>query len=279
MMDVGTEVPYLDKGYVRLIEVGGSDEFIARFARCSFNNQNKEYTDDENRRLINYLVANRHTSPIEAGSFWFEMKMPIFVMRQHGRHRTASLNEQSLRYAEHDGDFYLPPTNRFCENTAYNKQGSGEELPDDTQELLRDLYLMHSEDSYSLYKKMLEEGLARETARAVLGTNFYTTVCWKMDTKNLLHYLSLRDEGHAQHEIQELAQIIASFVEYHFPMLYQAHLDNTKNAIHLSSDEREVLSDILKPGKYSFDSVVQKLGSSKRKARAFLNKIFPKTGY
>lgn len=241
------KLKYLDKGYVELIASGPTenpDRFAAKFARGSFGKA--EYKSDAaNQALINALVEDFHTSPIEAPTVYFRLKMPIFVMRQHVRHRTASLNELSLRYQEHNGDYYLPDASRIRKNSAYNKQGSGEPLTPSLQEVYREMIDNQSKSQWRDYKRMIDYGVSREVARMVLGTNFYTVVYWKMDAHNLMHYLSLRTDPHAQWEIVQLAKKIEHFFKRDFPMLHSAWETFRKQSVFFTPFDQKMLSLVM----------------------------------
>jgi thymidylate synthase (FAD) len=208
---------YLDKGFVELLNVNLTDTDLALVARSSFLAE--EYDDPErNEKLVRYLINHAHTSPLEMASITVRIKMPIFVMRQHIRHRTARTNEQSLRYVVHDGDFYTP---RFFRNQPANvKQGSGDEPISNNDEIIT-AWNDHNRKSYTLYLRMVESGVAREIARGVLGTCFYTTAVWQMDLSNLMKYMTLRSDSHAQMEIRELSGIFEEIVKQSFPIVYE----------------------------------------------------------
>lgn len=243
----GKRLPYLDKGYVQLIDFLGSDYLISMFARASFAQDGFKSGEEDAKllNLIDYLVKHKHTSPIEAGEIVFQMKIPLFVRDQLVRHRTASLNIQSLRYAPHDGDYYVPPRDRYRDQDQFNKQGSGDLLLKEVADAYAELIDEHSSKSYALYEKLIQGGLARETARVVLPTNFYTTLCWKMDTKNLMNFLKLRDDGHAQPEIQELARCVDYFYSQLFPKTHSAYVEFIKLSQELPQTESEILKELI----------------------------------
>ena len=237
-------IPYLDKGYVRHVASNGDDELIATFARASFDED--AYQDpDKNRNLINHLVDEEHTSPIEAGELIFQFKLPLFVRDQLVRHRTASMNIQSLRYSKHDGDYYIPELDRFRQQGKWNKQESGDLMQEDDAVLSREYMILHSKMCYSVYERLIGWGLSRETARLVIPTNFFVTMAWKCDTKNLMHFLRLRDDPHAQWEIRQLAKIISSFFERDFPMTYAAYEEFIKHSRKVARTELEILRELL----------------------------------
>jgi thymidylate synthase (FAD) len=266
-------IQYLDKGFVEVIEHMGSDTLIAMAARASFNEE--EYQDDKrNESLINYLVEHAHTTPIEMPSIIFRLKMPIFIARQHMRHRTASINEQSLRYMEHDGDYYVPTKERIKYQHENNKQGSGESLPEHIAETAIEIINDNSVSCWNKYQLLLKAGIAKELARTTLPVNYYTTLVWKMDLHNLLHYLKLRSDPHAQEEIVILSEIIGTIVEELYPKTYSAWVNHKKNSKTFSAKEMLIVNDIVN-GKLVISDIEDesyKMGS-KRNKQEFLNKF------
>jgi len=233
---IGTKIGVLDHGFVCLIDYMGCDEDIAKAARISYgadtNNCNVE-------SLIHYLMANNHTSPFEMLEIKLMVKMPIFVARQWIRHRTANVNEQSARYTVLDQSYYIPDTLRT--QHTINKQGSLP-LDADASAALHDMD-QHSIESYNLYKSLIESDnhVAREMARIVLPLNYYTTMVWKIDLHNLFNFLSLRNDSHAQHEIQEYAKVIERIVQQWVPIAYGAYIAHRRNT---SKIPNEVLATI-----------------------------------
>lgn len=260
-------IQYLDNGYVKHVASNGSDELIATFARASFDET--AYVDEtKNKNLINHLVEKEHTSPIEAGEMVFQFKLPLFVRDQLVRHRTASLNIQSLRYSKHNGEYYVPDLSRFCEQDAWNKQGSGAQIDQTTAAMMAESIDDHSRECYDLYETLIAGGLARETARMVIPTNFFVTMAWKCDTKNLMHFLRLRDDPHAQWEIQKLAQIVSDFFKRDFPMTYAAYEEFIKGATKISASETSILRKLLsKIPDEKIDEECLSIGLSKRRTR------------
>lgn len=176
---------YLDHGHVVLLDHMGSDIDIEYAARMSYADGTRTVTDT--RRLLDYLMRHEHTSPFEMAEFKFQIKMPIFVMRQLVRHRTASLNEVSLRYSVATDDFYLPEANRMNTQSATNKQCSDDAVvvkPLFCQQVIDEA----CHDALDSYNVLLEEGVSRELARSVLPVGGYTEVVWKIDLKNLMHF-------------------------------------------------------------------------------------------
>lgn len=201
----------LDKGYVELIDHMGDDKRVVDSARISFN-KSLPWDEEKDKKLLAYLLKNGHTSPFEQVVFTFRIKLPIFVMRQLIRYRTARVNEVSGRYTMLSNDFYIPdPMNMRTQGKA-NKQGSDEVLEPFLATQLSSDIEAHSEDSYEIYQHLLDQGLSREMARIVLPLNVYTEVVWQMDLNNLLKFFSQRLDPHAQFEIREYAQAILSLI-------------------------------------------------------------------
>jgi thymidylate synthase (FAD) len=220
-MEKGFTIQVLDKGYVRYVDHFGDDKRIVESARISYKSPSKG--DEQDKRLLEYLWKNQHSSPLEMVKITFNIKMPIFVMRQYVRHRVQNLNEQSLRYTEAKEEFYIP--NSWRRQDVKNKQGSTLEESWDVEgaegrtknEELSALFLGQCEDCYNTYKTLLKEGVSREMARMVLPINLYTEIysCW--DLRNLLHFISLREDSHAQAEIQEYAKAMKQIAKELFP--------------------------------------------------------------
>lgn len=220
----GWEIPVLDHGYVRLIDWMGTDERICEAARISYKSPSKG--EESDKKLLQYLWKNKHSSPFEMCKITFNIKLPIFVMRQYVRHRMQNLNEMSARYTELPDEFYIPK--EWRKQDIKNKQGSMVELDwnhiNDTpgaecsiNQSFSQQLLTHCENSYELYKKMISDGVAREMARMVLPINIYTEIycCW--DLKNLTHFIQLREDSHAQFEVQEYARAIKEMSSKLFP--------------------------------------------------------------
>jgi thymidylate synthase (FAD) len=225
-IEKGYTIPVLDKGYVRYIDHCGDDQRILEFARVSYGSSSKG--DEADKKLIGYLWKNRHTSPFEAVKLVLNIKMPIFVMRQYVRHRMQNLNEVSARYTELPNEFYIPSAWRPQDTK--NKQGSI--ATENWNPILgvSNFQPVHAtgaleklcEDSYTLYKRLLGSGIAREMARMVLPVNIYTEIYTTWDLKNLLHFITLREDSHAQAEIQEYGKAIRSICEKLFPWVMEA---------------------------------------------------------
>lgn len=220
-MEKGHTINVLDKGFVRYIDHLGSDIRIAESARISYKAPSKG--DEQDKKLIEYLYKNQHTSPMESVNITFNIKMPIFVMRQFVRHRTFKLNEQSARYTEMPDDFYIPTTWR--KQDTKNKQSSlaaedwatsqngGVSKNEHFTFLLED----RCKECYETYKKMIEMGVAREMARMILPVNLYTEIYVNCDLNNLMKFLRLRMDGHAQYEIQVYANAMYEIMKELYP--------------------------------------------------------------
>lgn len=212
----------LDHGFFKVLEIMGSDKTICESARMSYGRGTKKINSDAS--LINYLVLHKHTSPLEMGEIRFHMRMPIFVMRQWVRHRTANLNEYSGRYSEMVRLFYVPNNDQICTQNKVNKQGSAEPLEDDVATNLANDIAYISRKAFDTYKYLLDQGVSRETARMILPLNTYTEVVWKLDVSNLIKFLILRDDDHAQWEIRQYARFVATALAAHFPMVFAAYV-------------------------------------------------------
>ncbi len=201
------------QGWVGLIDTLGSEVTILNAARVSFGKMKTEM-EDKDVGLLNYLIENKHTSPLEHVVFTFSVHCPLFVRGQWHRHRTWSYNEISRRYTEIDMEFYVPTKMR--QQAEINRQASVEWDKADDQPL-RDKIAKHNEDSLALYNELLAAGVCREQARGVLPQNMMVTFWATVDLNNLLHFLELRDSDHAQWEIREYAQAIKQLIKPHFP--------------------------------------------------------------
>lgn len=200
------------------------DQRIVDAARVSIAGEEVRPTSDD-RKLIRYLVKNRHTTPLEQVRFTFHVRLPIFCARQWIRHRTGSFNEESARYGKLAADFYLPSVERLMAGgqSKDNKQGSAENVISQyTAIQIRGGIRTHSETSYSEYEGMLDQGVARELARMVLPTNIYTQWYWTTDLHNLMHFLRLRLHAHAQWETRQYAEAIVPMAEALAPYAMEA---------------------------------------------------------
>lgn len=230
---INHKVDCLDHGFVRLLDVAGSDREIVAHARTSTQNDAVVREEADDKKLLHYLYKNRHTSPFEMTKLWFEVQLPIFVWRQWVRHRMQNMNEVSGRYSKLPDVFYVPTKWRRQAET--NKQSSVD-AGDWNPEL--DLWMGNDfigspeaskvleyrcKELYKTYEAMLKAGVAKEMARMVLPLNIYTRMHVCFDLHNLLHFIRLRDDSHAQSEIQEYGQAVGFFVERCFPWTWEAY--------------------------------------------------------
>jgi thymidylate synthase (FAD) len=237
-------IPVLDKGFVRLVDYMGGDARIVQTARVSYGEGTKTVREDAG--LIDYLLRHEHTSPFEHVVFELHCKMPIFVARQWIRHRTARLNEISGRYSVMKDEFYLPPREQIAMQSTDNKQGREQEsVPVELQDKVLDLLKSDQSASYANYSEILNDGIARELARINLPLSMYTEWYWQMDLKNMLHFLKLRMDSHAQWEIQEYARAIAGIVKAVCPLAYESFDRHILRGAKFSSDEIAAIHEML----------------------------------
>jgi thymidylate synthase (FAD) len=237
-------IPVLDKGFVRLVDYMGGDARIVQTARVSYGEGTKTIRQDAG--LIDYLLRHEHTSPFEHVIFELHCKMPIFVARQWIRHRTARLNEISGRYSVMKDEFYLPPREQISLQSEDNKQGrESEAVPAGLQDKVLELLRSDQSASYANYSEILNDGIARELARINLPLSMYTEWYWQMDLKNMLHFLKLRMDSHAQWEIQEYARAIAGIVKTVCPLVYESFERHILHGAKFSSDEIAAITALI----------------------------------
>ena len=223
----------------RVVPVGQTaDSAIVQAARVSYGDGTKRVNED--RGLIRYLLRHRHTTPFEMVEFKFHVVMPIFVARQWIRHRTANVNEYSARYSVVPDRFYIPKVEDVRSQSAVNRQGRGEPVDAATAERFI-AFLRQSEALYRGYEGMLEEGVSRELARMGLPVNVYTEWYWKCDLHNLLHFLSLRMDEHAQKEIRDYAAAMFEMIRVIVPVTCEAFEDYRLGGAFLTRLELESL--------------------------------------
>jgi len=238
------EIKVLDHGFVRLVDYMGGDDRIVQTARVSYGEGTKTIREDAG--LIDYLLRHEHTSPFEHVIFELHCKMPIFVARQWIRHRTARLNEISGRYSVMKDEFYLPPREQITLQSLDNKQGREKEaVPVELQDKVLELLKKDQSASYTNYSKILDDGIARELARINLPLSMYTEWYWQMDLKNMLHFLKLRMDSHAQWEIQEYARAIAILVQAVCPKAYGSFERHILRGAKFSSDEIAAINALI----------------------------------
>tara|TARA_Y100000748_G_scaffold94996_1_gene79273 strand:- start:440 stop:1402 length:963 start_codon:yes stop_codon:yes gene_type:complete len=229
----------LDKGFVRLVDCMGGDDAIVQAARVSYGKGTSKVSQD--RGLIRYLMRHRHTTPFEMVEFKFHCKMPIFVARQWVRHRTANINEYSLRYSEARDEFYYPDPKHIEFQSALNMQGRMGEVSDDLKQKVQDYFKEISERSFEIYSELNNAGVARELARAILPVNLYTEWYWKNDLHNLLHFIGLRSDDHAQYEIRVFSDAMAKSVKAAAPFAWEAYQDYVIEGMRFSKIEQSLL--------------------------------------
>ncbi|MCL2567508.1 MAG: FAD-dependent thymidylate synthase [Alphaproteobacteria bacterium] len=246
-------IPCLDKGFVRLIDYMGNDSSITQAARVSYGAGTKTLNDDT--ALIRYLLRHKHTTPFEMCEIKLHIKAPIFVARQWLRHRTANVNEYSARYSIMEHDYYLPKFEQICHQSKSNKQGRSEIIAEPLNTSLRNKIKNISEQSFAVYDEFISDeiNLAKEIARGVLPVNVYTQFYWKIDLHNLLHFLRLRADHHAQYEIRVYAEAILELVKNWVPITYQAFVDYSLNAETFSADEIALIKKIIKGESYNLE--------------------------
>jgi thymidylate synthase (FAD) len=245
----------LDHGFIRVVDYMGDDAAVVQAARVSYGRGTRKVTEDQG--LINYLMRHRHTTPFEMCEIKFHAKLPIFVARQWIRHRTASVNEYSARYSILDNEFYLPKPDQLAAQSTANGQGRGEVFDPKEARHVLDLLREDAGRAYRGYVELLNEdaagmpidpsrpGLARELARMNLSLNFYTQWYWKVDLHNLLHFLSLRADPHAQYEIRAYAETILGTLARWVPMTHAAFLEYRMNAATISAAGLAVIRRLL----------------------------------
>ena len=238
------EIKVLDHGFVRLVDYMGNDRRIVQAARVSYGEGTKTFRDDA--ILIDYLLRHQHTSPFEHVVLELHCKLPIFVARQWIRHRTARINEISGRYSVMENEFYLPPQDQIKGQSEDNKQArSLHELPPEIQQKVLEILRKDQGNVYASYQDLLNDGIARELARINLPLSLYTQWYWQMDLHNLFHFLELRMDSHAQWEIREYANAIATIARAVAPLAYDAFERHRLNGQHFSSEEIEVLKGLI----------------------------------
>ena len=250
-----TAVPVLDHGFVRVIDYMGDDAAVVQAARVSYGRGTRRVSEDAG--LIRYLMRHRHSTPFEMCEIKFHVKLPIFIARQWIRHRTANVNEYSARYSILDREFYLPAPEHLAAQSPSNRQGRGEVLEGAEAASVLDLLRGDAMRTYDHYATMLNEGvdgtpvdpgrkgLARELARMNLTLNTYTQWYWKTDLLNLLHFLSLRADSHAQYEIRAYAEAMLEMVKAWVPLTHAAFVDYRLGAVTLSAGMLAVVKQML----------------------------------
>jgi len=253
----------LDHGFVRVIDYMGDDSAIVQSARVSYGKGTKQISNDKG--LIKYLMRHRHSTPFEMCEIKFHIKLPIFIARQWIRHRTANVNEYSARYSILDKEFYIPSIENVAAQSTINNQGRGEVLTSDEAAEVISILKKDAEQTYANYETLLNEnsegvsidetkpGVARELARMNLTLNTYTQWYWKIDLNNLLHFLALRADAHAQYEIRVYADIMMDIVKKWVPIAADAFEDYRIGGTEVSAKEINLLKKLLKGEKASYE--------------------------
>ena len=221
----------------------GGDDAIVQAARVSYGKGTSKLSQD--RGLIRYLMRHRHSTPFEMVEFKFHCKMPIFVARQWVRHRTANINEYSLRYSEARDEFYYPDPKHIQFQSALNKQGRMGEVTPELKQKVQDYFKEISERSFEIYSELNQAGIARELARSILPVNLYTEWYWKNDLHNLLHFIGLRSDSHAQYEIRVFSDAMAESVKAVAPFAWEAYQDYIIKGMRFSRIEQSLLERTL----------------------------------
>ena len=256
-------IPVLDHGFIRVIDYMGDDTSIVQSARVSYGKGTKKVSTDEG--LIRYLMRHWHSTPFEMCEIKYHVKLPIFIARQWIRHRTANVNEYSARYSILDKEFYIPAKEQLSAQSTNNRQGRGDlitgQQADEVLKILKD----DAVRTYDNYEKMLNErfdgtvidekksGLARELARMNLTLNSYTQWYWKTDLLNLMNFLFLRGDSHAQYEIRVYAEKMLDTVKKWVPITHAAFLDYRVGAAHLSSKGLKIVKSMINGNKVSYE--------------------------
>jgi thymidylate synthase (FAD) len=257
-------LPVLDHGFVRVVDYMGDDTSIVQSARVSYGKGTKKVSTDSG--LIKYLMRHRHSTPFEMCEIKYHVKLPIFVARQWIRHRTANVNEYSARYSILDKEFYLPAKENLAAQSRNNRQGRGDLIDGEQANDILKILKEDAEKNYNDYETILNErhngtivneskkGLARELARMNLTLNTYTQWYWKTDLLNLLNFLSLRADDHAQYEIRVYADVMIDCLKKWVPITYEAFMDYRVGGMELSSKGRLVISKMIKGESCDFEN-------------------------
>ena len=257
-------LPVLDHGFVRVVDYMGDDSSIVQSARVSYGKGTKKVSTDEG--LIKYLMRHWHSTPFEMCEIKYHVKLPIFIARQWIRHRTANVNEYSARYSILDKEFYIPEKEQLSAQSTINRQGRGDLITGDQADEVLKILKDDASRTYDNYEKMLNErfdgtvidenkaGLARELARMNLTLNSYTQWYWKTDLLNLLNFLFLRADSHAQYEIRVYAEAMLNTVKKWVPITHAAFLDYRVGAVSISAKGKIVIQKMIKGEKCSIET-------------------------
>ena len=241
---LGKRLPCLDDGFVRVVDYLGSDASIVQAARISYGTGTRSIHED--RGLIRYLLRHRHTTPFEMCEIKLHVRVPMDTWRQWIRHRTANVNEYSTRYSVAIDRTQTTGPDQWRLQSTRNRQGAAGFADTETGRALSEREEAFQAEARRVYQERIDAGIAREQARKDLPLSTYTEAYWKIDLWNLLHFLGLRMEEHAQEEIREYAKLIGNeIVKLWAPLAWQAFLDYEFNSVHLSSTEVEVMRALL----------------------------------
>ncbi len=256
-------IPILDHGFVRVIDYMGDDTSVVQAARVSYGKGTKKVSTDAG--LIKYLMRHWHSTPFEMCEIKYHIKLPIFIARQWIRHRTANVNEYSARYSILDKEFYLPTSDNLAAQSKINRQGRGEVLKGEQAKKVLDLLKEDAERTYKNYEEMLNErydgstieenkaGLARELARMNLTLNTYTQWYWKTDLLNLMNFLRLRADSHAQYEIRAYAEAMLETLKKWVPITYEAFMDYRVGGTEVSAKGKLIIQKLIKGEKIQLE--------------------------
>jgi len=257
-------MPVLDHGFIRVVDYMGDDTSIVQAARVSYGKGTKKVSTDSG--LIKYLMRHWHSTPFEMCEIKYHVKLPIFIARQWIRHRTANVNEYSARYSILDKEFYLPKLENLAAQSQSNRQGRGEVIKGEQAKKVLDLLKNDAEQTYNNYEMMLNErydgsiinekenGLARELARMNLTLNTYTQWYWKTDLLNLMNFLRLRADHHAQYEIRTYAETMLDTLKKWVPITYEAFMDYRVGGTEVSSKGKLIIQKLIQGEKVSADN-------------------------
>jgi len=247
---LGKAFPVLDQGFVRVCDYMGNEARIVQAARCSYGKGTKKVSED--RGLIRYLIRHRHSTPLEMPEITFHVRVPMDTWRQWVRHRNSSTNEYSTRYSEAIDAAQITPANDWRRQSTMNRQGSGDNFEQDPEgAFFSVIESQHLKRTRETYEKLLKQGVAREQARKVLSLSTYSEAYWKIDLHNLLHFLALRMDSHAQKEIRDYATVIGEeIIAKWVPNVWEAFNDYhpMRNTLSLTRLEVDVLRGLISDG-------------------------------
>ena len=257
-------VPVLDHGFIRVVDYMGNDSSIVQSARVSYGKGTKKVSTDSG--LIKYLMRHWHSTPFEMCEIKYHVKLPIFIARQWIRHRTANVNEYSARYSILDKEFYLPTSENLAAQSKSNRQGRGDIIDGDQAKEVLAILKNDAEKTYNNYEVMLNErfdgstinenkkGLARELARMNLTLNTYTQWYWKTDLLNLMNFLRLRADSHAQYEIRAYADAMLDTLKKWVPTTFEAFMDYRVGGTEVSAKGKLIIQKLIKGEKVSLEN-------------------------